>query len=148
MSHYRLSHLDLSTRFHIAVQMLDPSRPWGLVTDLAKEYGVSRKFLYQQRDKAGSVLLTTLAAKAPGRKPASAMLAVDRDHLRRSIVTLATAMPGSIRNIQTCLELVLESHRSIGFISQTLQQAGEAASQQNQQLSLPHPILGYPGGSR
>ncbi len=54
--------LDLSTRFHIAVQMLDPSRPWGLVTDLAKEYGVSRKFLYEQRDKAGSVLLTTLAA--------------------------------------------------------------------------------------
>ena len=142
MSHYRLSHLDLSTRFRIAVQMLDPSRPWGLVTDLAKEYGVSRKFLYQQRDKAGSVLLATLAAKAPGRKPASAMLAVDREHLQRSIVTLATAMPGSIRNIQTCLELVLATHRSIGFISQTLQQAGEAASQQNQQLSLPHPILG------
>ncbi len=142
MSHYRLSHVDLSTRFDIAVQMLDPSRPWGLVTDLAKKYGVSRKFLYQQRAKAGSVLLATLAAKAPGRKPSSAMLAVDRDHLWRSIVTLATAMPGSIRNIQTCLELVLETHRSIGFISQTLQQAGEAASLQNRQLALPEPVLG------
>jgi hypothetical protein len=29
MSHYRLEHLDLSTRFDIAVQMLDLSRPWG-----------------------------------------------------------------------------------------------------------------------
>ena len=142
MSHYRLEHLDLSTRFGIAVQMLDPSRPWGLVTQLAEEYQVSRKFLYQQRDKAGTVLLAALAAQAPGPKPASGMLAVDTDHLRRSIVTLATAMPGSIRNIQACLELVLETHRSIGFISQTLKQAGEAASQQNRQLALPHPVLG------
>ena len=46
----------LSTRFDIAVQMLDPSRPWGLVTQLAEEYQVSRKFLYQQRDKAGATL--------------------------------------------------------------------------------------------
>jgi len=53
---------------------------------------------------------------------------------------LATAMPGSIRNIQACL--VLETHRSIGFISETLKQAGEAASQQNRQLALPHPVLG------
>ena len=142
MSHYRLEHLDLSTRFDIAVQMLDPSRPWGLVTQLAEEYQVSRKFLYQQRDKAGTVLLTALSAQPPGPKPASGMLAVDTDHLRRSIVTLATAMPGSIRNIQACLELVLETHRSIGFISQTLKQAGEAASQQNRQLALPHPVLG------
>jgi hypothetical protein len=51
-------------------------------------------------------------------------------------------MPGSVRNIQTCLELVLETHRSIGFISQTLQQAGEAASLQNRQLALPEPVLG------
>jgi hypothetical protein len=142
MPHYRLSHLDLSTRFDLAVQMLDPSRPWGLVTHLAEKYQVSRKFLYQQRDKAGTVLLTALAAKVPGPKPASGMLTVDTDHLRRSIVTLATAMPGSIRNIQACLELLLETHRSIGFISQTLKQAGEAASQQNRQLALPHPVLG------
>ena len=75
MSHYRLEHLDLSTRFGIAVQMHDPSRPWGLVTHLAEKYQVSRKFLYQQRDKAGSVLLTALAAQSPGPKPASGMLA-------------------------------------------------------------------------
>ena len=94
MPHYRLEHLDLSTQFDIAVQMLDPSRPWGLVTQLSEEYQVSRKFLYQQRDKAGPVLLTALAAQAPGPKPASGMLEVDTDHLRRSIVTLATAIVG------------------------------------------------------
>ncbi len=116
MPHYRLSHLDLSTRFHIAVQMLDPSRPWGSVTALAKEYGVSRKFLYQQRDKAGSVLLTTLAAKAPGRKPASAMLAVDKDHLQRSIVTLATSVVGTaISSLPTELGVWHGSYYHLGI---------------------------------
>lgn len=142
MAYYRLPHLDLSTRIHLAMQMLDPSRPWGLVTDLAKEYQVSRKFLYQQRDRAKAGLLAALAAVSPGRKPASTMLTVDREHLQKSIVTLAVAVPASIRGIQTCLEGILDTHRSIGFISQTLQQAGEAASQQNRQLVFPEPVLG------
>ncbi len=32
MSYYRLPNLDLPTRINLAMQMLDPSRPWGLVT--------------------------------------------------------------------------------------------------------------------
>lgn len=142
MTYYRLPNLDLSTRFDIALQMLDPSRPWGLVTDLAKEYQVSRKFLYEQRDRAETGLLTALVAQSPGSKPVSTILTVDREHLQKSIVTLAVAMPGSIRNIQVCLEAILGKRRSIGFISQTLQQAGEAASQQNQLLAFPQPVLG------
>lgn len=142
MSYYRLPNLDLSTRFDLALQMLDPSRPWGLVTDLAREHHVSRKFLYQQRDKAEAGLLTTLAAQPPGPKPESAMLMVNKEHLQRSIVTLATAVPASIWGIQVCLEEVLGTHRSTGFISQTLKQAGEAASQQNRLLALPQPVLG------
>jgi hypothetical protein len=74
MAYYRLPHLDLSTLIHLAMQMLDPSRPWGLVTDLASEYQVSRKFLYQQGDRAEAGLLSALAAVSPGPKPASYML--------------------------------------------------------------------------
>jgi hypothetical protein len=122
--------------------MLDRSRPWGLATDLAKEYEVSRKFLYQQRDKVRNSLLSALAAQPPGPKPESVMLMVDREHLQRSIVTLATAVPASIWGIQVCLEEVLGTRRSTGFISQTLKQAGEAASQQNRLLTLPQPVLG------
>ena len=142
MADYRLQHLDLSTRIHLAMQMLTPSRPWGLVTALAKEYQVSRKFLYQQRDRARVGLLSALAAGSCGPKPVSTVLTVDREHMQKSIVTMAVAVPASIRGIQTCLEGILDTHRSIGFISQTLQQAGEAASQQNQQLSFPEPVLG------
>ena len=78
MSYYRLPNLDLSTRIDLALQMLDPLRPWGLVTDLAREYEVSRKFLYQQLDKAETGLLTALAAQPPGPKPESAALMVDK----------------------------------------------------------------------
>lgn len=142
MSHYRLSHLGLSTRFDLALQMLNPLRPWGLVTDMAREYQVSRKFLYQQCDRAKVGFLTALVSQSPGPKPVSEMLEIDRDHLQRSIVALATAVPGSINGIQACLEIVLETHRSAGFISQTLKHAGEEATRQNQLLMFPQPILG------
>ena len=142
MSYYRLPNLDLSTRIDLALQMVDPSRPWGLVTDLARKYQVSRKFLYQQRDKAEAGLVKVLAAQPPGPKAESTMLTVNREHLQRSIVTLATAVPASIWGIQVCLEEVLGTHRSTGFISQTLKQAGEAASQQNRLLAFPQPVLG------
>jgi hypothetical protein len=51
-------------------------------------------------------------------------------------------VPASIWGIQVCLAEMLDIHRSTGFISQTLKQAGEAASQQNGLLSLRQPILG------
>lgn len=142
MAHYRLPHLDLSTRFQLALQMLNPLRPWGEATELAKEYQVSRKFLYQQRDKAEAGLLSALAAGSPGPEPLSTTLTVDREHLQKSIVTLAVAVPASIRGIQTCLEAILGKSRSVGFIVQTLQRVGEAASQENQTLSFPKPVLG------
>jgi hypothetical protein len=142
MSYYRLPHIDLSTRISLALQMMDVSRPWGVVTHLGKAYQVSRKFLYQLRYKAKAGLVTALSGQQPGPKPASAALMVDKGHLERSIVVLATAVPGSIRGIQTCLEEVLDTRRSTGFISQTLQKAGEAAVKQNQLLSPQQPVLG------
>jgi hypothetical protein len=70
------------------------------------------------------------------------MLRVDKGHLQQAIVTLGTAIPGTVRGIQTCLGIILKTHRSTGFISETLQQAGEGASQENAQLTPPSPILG------
>jgi len=142
MTYYRLTHLDLSIRFELAFQMLNPSRPWGLVTTLSEIYDVSRKFLYQLSHKAEVSILTALAGQPPGPKPKAKTLIVDDDHKQRAVVTLATAIPGSIRGIQTCLEEILDTHCSIGSISQTLRLAGEAAKKQNQLLVPKQPILG------
>ncbi len=142
MTYYRLWNIDLSTRFDLALEMLNPSRPWGLVTRLSEIYQVSRKFLYQLRDKAEVSILSALAGHRPGPKPVSEMLIVNDERIQRGIVTLATTIPGSIRGIQACLEEIYNTHCSIGFISQTLQVAGEAAKQQNQLLIPKRPILG------
>lgn len=45
MANYRLSHIDLSTRLDLALRMLNPSRPWGEVTELAREHHVSQMAL-------------------------------------------------------------------------------------------------------
>lgn len=142
MSYYRLSHIDLSERFDLALEMLSPWRPWGQVTLLASTYQVSRKFLYELSHKAEVSILAALSAHPPGPKPEPVTLTVDREHLQRSIVTLATNLPASIRGIQTSLEEILKTHRSIGFISQTLKHTGKAASYQNQLISPSEPILG------
>jgi len=107
MTYYRLLHLDLSTRFELALEMLNPSRPWGLVTLLSDIYGVSRKFLYELSHKAESSILKALDGQAPGRKPKTETLILDDNHKQRSIVTLATVIPASIRGIQTCMEALL-----------------------------------------
>jgi hypothetical protein len=52
MANYHLTNLTLSTRFELAARMLDPDRRWGLVSELSREKGVSRKFLYGIQDKA------------------------------------------------------------------------------------------------
>jgi len=144
-THYRLTHIDMSTRFHLAMQMLDDSRSWGMVTNMADEYKVSRKFLYQIANKAENALIYALSAQTPGPKPVSKYLDIDDECIQRAIITLATIVPGSIRSIKTCLQEILDTHRSIGFISQSLKIAGKTADILNQSeipKSLKQPVLG------
>ena len=141
MAHYRLSHLDLSTRCCLAGRMLNPDRPWGEVTALARSYGVSRKFLYELCATATQAVLNALAPQPPGPKPEADTLVVDNPFLKKTITTLAM-IPSSIRGIQLLLELLFRQHRAVGFISQTLQEAGTAAAEYNLRLPLPVSVLG------
>jgi hypothetical protein len=140
--HYRLTHIDMSIRFHLALLMLSDSRPWGMVTDMAQTYQVSRKFLYQIANKAENALLDALSAQSPGPKPISEYLTVDNEHIQRAIITLATIIPGSVRGIKTCLQEILDTHCSIGFISQSLKIAGDNADKLNQSEIPRQSVLG------
>lgn len=141
MAHYHLTHLDLSTRMELAIQMLAADRPWGRVTQLAQTHGTSRKFLYQLRDKAQRVLQQSLVAQTPGPKPPPTWVWLDDHFLQRAIVTLSL-LPPSLRNLQLALELLFGQRRSLGYIQQTLQAAGERAHTANQRLQPTRPILG------
>jgi hypothetical protein len=142
MAYYRLSHIDLSTRIALGLQMLDSEREWGKVSELARQYGVSRKFLYEMAARARQSLQKALAPKQAGRKPQTTHLVVDGAFLDRAVLVLATALPGSMRGIQMVLELLFGRHCAIGRLSETLQTYGEMARQYNAQLIVPLPVLG------
>lgn len=143
MGHYRLPELDLSTRISLAVEMLRPlpEREWGRVTEMAAQYGVSREFLYQLRDRALEALNSVLVPGQPGPQPQAGSLTIDSAFIRRAIVVLPL-LKGTVRDIQQGLSLLFDQERSLGYISQTLRAAGEQAALCNQRLKVPLPILG------
>lgn len=137
MTDYQLTHLSLSTRCELVFRMLDPFRSWGSVTDLAREYGVSRKFLYELSDKASVAISEALVAKAPGRKPHKKQVEIDDDFVRRAIAACLSVVPGTVRTVQMLLDLLFNVRRSVGYISQTAKAIGAEALAYTQKLSLP-----------
>jgi hypothetical protein len=118
-------------------QMLNPNRPWGQVTELSREYGVSRKFLYELQHKALTSMKAGLLPQPPGRKAACNQVEIDDDFVRRAIAISMSVVPATVRTVQLLLELLCGVHRSTGYISQTAQQLGEAARPYLQGLHIP-----------
>ncbi|RMH68555.1 MAG: hypothetical protein D6675_15530 [Gemmatimonadetes bacterium] len=143
MSEYRRKDLDLSTRIAIGIEMLLPAevRGWGRASELADKYGISRALLYRFKDRVQAALEEALKPKAVGRPAEEKFLRVDRDTVRKAIAVMPV-LTGSVRNIQIGLELLFGVHRSVGYISQTLQAAGEAAKAHNEGVRVPLPVLG------
>ena len=137
MANYQLSHLDLSTRMELAFLMLNPERPWGQVSDLSREHGVSRKFLYELQEKASQVLAEALQPQAAGRRCTRSQLVIDDAFVQRAIAACMSIVPGTVRTVQTLLGLLFGVQRSVGYISQSAQELGAAALAYQQGLSLP-----------
>jgi len=143
MSHYRIPELDLSTRIEIGLEMSReiPKREWGRATELARKYGISRTLLYQLRDRVDEALAKALLPRKPGPKPEGEELVIDRDFIRLA-VTVLSMLKGSVRDIQLGLKLLFSVSRSIGYISETLQDVGAAAADYNDSIRIPLPMLG------
>ena len=137
MADYQLAHLSLSTRLELATLMLNPFRPWGQVSALSRQHGVSRKFLYVLRQKAFQGLVDALLPRAPGRKARTHAVVIDEAFIQRAIGICLSVVPGTVRTVQQLLDLLFNLHRSTGYISQTAQTLGAHALQYQQALSLP-----------
>jgi len=142
MADYQLPQLTLSTRFELASLMLHPFRPWGMVSELSREHGVSRKFLYELQEKARVSILGALQPGKPGRRANRSQIEVDAHFVRRAIAVCMSVVPGTVRTVQTVLELLLGIWRSSGYISQVAQEMGVGARAYQQSLRLPIPVLG------
>ncbi|MCP4456267.1 MAG: hypothetical protein GY809_32820, partial [Planctomycetes bacterium] len=66
---------------------------------------------------------------------------VDKAVIDRAIAILPM-LKGSIRDIRLGLELILGVTRSVGYVSETLAEAGEQATVYNLGIRVPLPILG------
>lgn len=143
MIKYRREDLDLSTRIALSLEMLRPikKRGWGRASELAREHGISRSYLYQLKDQAQEALEEVMQPKQVGRPVEKKVLQIDREYLRKAI-TVMPLLTGSVRNIQIGLELLFDVKRSVGHISQTLQDAGAAAEEKNRSMRVPLPVLG------
>lgn len=143
MPNYRTPELDLSTRLELGVEMLQeiPMRKWGRATELAEKHNISRTMLYQLRDRAKEALSKALLPGKPGPKPEDQELTIDREFIRLAI-TVMSILKGSVRDIQLGLELLFSVSRSLGHISETLQEVGAVAAEYNANLRLPLPMLG------
>lgn len=142
MTEYRIPELDLSTRITVALEMLKPipERRWGWVAEFARTHAVSRTLLYEIRDRAGQGIIEGLTAGQAGRPGQTTALEIDKAFIDRAIAVLPM-VTGSVRGIQQGLELLVDVHRSTGYISQTLTAAGETAATYNDQVRVPLPVL-------
>ena len=143
MTEYRIPGFTLKQRTNVAVQMAVPlpERKWGLVSDLARQYGVSRTILYEIRDRGLGGLAEALIPRDPGRPAQTSTLTVNKAFINRTIAVLPM-LKGSVRDIRLGLGLILGVGRSVGYISETLTAAGEQATAYNRGITVPLPILG------
>lgn len=143
MAQYRVPTLDLSTRIQIAAEMLQPAqeRGWGRATELARKYGISRMLLYNLRDEAYALLQTAFQPQVPGPKVDERTITVDKAFIQRAIAILPL-LTGSVRSIKVGLALLFGVYRSVGYISETLQDAGRRAEVHNRSQTIPLPVLG------
>ena len=143
MTEYRIPGFTLKQRTNVAVQMAVPlpERKWGLVSELARRYGVSRTILYKIRDRGLGGLAEALLPRDPGRPAQTSTLTVDKSVIDRTIA-IFPMLKGSVRDIQLGLSLILGAGRSVGYISETLTAAGEQATAYNRGITVPLPILG------
>ncbi|MHC4230469.1 MAG: hypothetical protein ACYSW0_23795 [Planctomycetota bacterium] len=141
MAEYRVPEFTLGQRTDTVLQMLDPDRKWGLVSDLAHLYGVSRTLLYELRGCALDGIVQALLPRDAGRPAPVTRLRVDKAFIDRTIAILPM-LKGSVRDIRLGLDLILGVTRSVGYVSQTLAAAGEQAMVYNLGVTVPLPILG------
>jgi len=141
MAEYRVPEFTLEQRIDAAMQMLDPAREWGLVSKLARLYGVSRTRLYEIRNDVWRAIVETLLPRDAGRPTQVTTLTVDKAFIDQ-VIAILPLLKGSVRDIQLGLDLILGVTRSVGYISETLTAAGEQATDYNLGLRIPLPVLG------
>jgi len=117
----------------LAVQALAGARP---VAQLAQDYQVSRKFVYQQAGKAAQALAEAFAPDLPADGPVLFWLPVTSRWLRRLILALLLVCHSSYRGVYELLRDLFHYPCSLGTIHAVAQAAMDRARALNGQQDL------------
>src|SRR4051794_629115 len=126
----RRDDIPVAVRLQLAVEMLNPHRPHGRVTQLAQAQHLSRQALYALAAQAQQGLLAALTPAPHGPLPAPRLLPVDAPRLRRGILRLTMAGV-SQRDIGAVLADLLETPVALGTVNATLAAYEERAAALN-----------------
>jgi hypothetical protein len=129
-----------------AAQLLDPQQRQALalealaqtqtITQLAQDYQVSRKFVYQQADQAEQALTQAFAPAPPADSRVLFYLPVTEAWLRRLIVALLLICHSSYRGVYELLRDLFHCPRSLGYIHGVARAAMDRARGLNGQQRL------------
>lgn len=106
-------------RVQIVSEVITNAGKYGSVSSISRQYGVSRKTLYEWKRGGEKALKAVFAPKEEAGEQ-------ERD-LERAVLILLTEGHASYRGIQTCLGSLLGLHVSIGKIASIVQEAGRRA---------------------
>jgi len=139
MSRWKRPDITLSDRAFIAAVMNIPreQRPWGAITWLSDVYDTSRQTLYTIGGQVRQALLfPNQGIKLPESQPtlllpppslAGPTITVTDNRLKRTILTLLLPGGVTLRPMQDCLQAAFDVNRSVGFLSQFINQEGPRA---------------------
>lgn len=130
--------IGLSDRLFIGavVNLPGESRPWGVITWLADIYLTSRETIYDIGRQVRQALLGPEPAKppliiemSPEISAGGPVIRVSDHRLKRTILSLLLPGGASLRAIQDCLAVSLDTSRSIGYLSEAINEAGQRAGE-------------------
>lgn len=119
------ANLSPTDRQGVAIQALAGTEP---VAELARQHQVSRKFVYQQADKAQQALEEIFDPAADGREVLF-WLPVTKGWLRQLVLALALLGHASIRGIMELLQDLFDTSISVGTVHHILHQSVAQARQ-------------------
>jgi hypothetical protein len=125
--------LEPAERRDLAVQALGGTC---CITALAEQAGVSRKFVYQQRDVAQQALAEAFAAPAADDDEVLFQLPVSKKWLRQNVLSLVLNCRSSYRGVINHFHDCLGWHLALGTIHNIIQDAVPRARARNTQAAL------------
>ena len=138
---WRRQDITLTDRAFIAAVVNLPrgQRPWGIIVWLADVYHTSRETLYTIGRRVREALLCPeQAPRSQERQTVSVstcsvsaemVVPVTDNRLKRTILTLLLPGGVTLRPMQDCLQVALDTTRSVGFLSQFINEAGRRAGE-------------------